>query len=81
MKNLLLKIATILLAPVFSVSAANLDLAKEPLELSQSVEPNVMLLIDDSGSMDFEVMTEDFGEDGTLLPINPMERICHQPVI
>lgn len=71
MKNLLLKIAIVLLAPVFSVSAANLDLAKEPLELSQSVEPNVMLLIDDSGSMDFEVMTEDFGEDGAFTGNQP----------
>ncbi|MEW5790158.1 MAG: pilus assembly protein [Pseudomonadota bacterium] len=38
-------------------AASNLALANDPLFLKQAVEPNVMFLIDDSGSMDAEVMT------------------------
>ena len=73
MRNLILRISTIfiLMSGFCAANAAQLDLAKEPLELSQSVEPNIMLLIDDSGSMDFEVMTEDFGEDGAFTGNQP----------
>ncbi len=38
--------------------AALLDLPDFPLYLAQSVDPNVFLEVDDSGSMDWEVMTE-----------------------
>jgi type IV pilus assembly protein PilY1 len=38
------------------VSASNLDLADKPLFTVASAKPNVMLAIDDSGSMDFEVL-------------------------
>ncbi len=59
------KIRTTLLAGglvVFSglqpAQAALLDLPNFPLYLAQSVDPNVFLEVDDSGSMDWEVMTE-----------------------
>ena len=35
------------------------DISPTPLELTPTVEPNVMILLDDSGSMDFEIMTAD----------------------
>ncbi len=38
--------------------AALLNLPDYPLYLAQSVDPNVFLEVDDSGSMDWEVMTE-----------------------
>lgn len=38
--------------------AAQLNLADEPLFLQQSVDPNVFFMLDDSGSMDWEVLTQ-----------------------
>lgn len=40
----------------FSSSAALLDLAEQPLFLGQTVSPNVFFALDDSGSMDWEIM-------------------------
>ena len=40
--------------------AANLDLAQQALELRVGSEPNVVILLDDSGSMDWEMMSLDF---------------------
>lgn len=40
------------------------DIAQSPLELTPTVNPNVMILLDDSGSMDFEVMTPDVVTSG-----------------
>ncbi len=38
-------------------AATDLSLARSPLELRQSVEPNLMILADDSGSMGWSLMT------------------------
>ena len=43
----------------YQVIAAPGVLAKTPLFVSTAVEPNVFLTVDDSGSMDWEVMIAD----------------------
>ncbi len=48
-------LATLLLAP--AVWSASLTIADEPLFLSTSVTPNVFFELDDSGSMDWEILT------------------------
>ncbi|MCX4193824.1 pilus assembly protein [Methylophaga sp. OBS1] len=40
-------------------SAASLDISNVPLYLGGSVEPNIMFTLDDSGSMQFEVMPDE----------------------
>jgi type IV pilus assembly protein PilY1 len=47
------------LGPVTPVSANPLDLSDVPLFLTINVLPNILFLIDDSQTMDFEVMTKD----------------------
>ncbi|SMF01341.1 type IV pilus assembly protein PilY1 [Alteromonadaceae bacterium Bs31] len=42
---------------VLSTSAAELNLADEPLFLGISTDPNVFFQLDDSGSMDWEILT------------------------
>jgi len=44
---------------ITSVDAANLDLSSVPLFLGGSVEPNIMFTLDDSGSMQWEVMPDE----------------------
>lgn len=44
--------------------AAPLDLSDTPLYLSTNVEPNVFFLLDDSGSMDWEVLIQGAGRSG-----------------
>ena len=60
---------------VFSSTAIALqsitDVAQTPLELTPTVEPNIMLLLDNSGSMDFEVMTADALSSGLFFAPNP----------
>ncbi|WP_193754294.1 pilus assembly protein [Microbulbifer sp. Q7] len=52
---------------LFSVAAAHsvhsVDLAQSPLFLSNGATPNVMFVIDDSGSMHFEITPEDYRQD------------------
>ena len=45
-----------------TVLAAELTLANSPVFLTQGVEPNFIMAIDDSGSMDYEVLLP--GNDG-----------------
>ncbi len=52
-------------------SAATLNLADVPLALAFPVEPNVVFVIDDSGSMDWEVLTQDFSHDGRYTSTQP----------
>ena len=52
----------VLFSPTIAVSAPG-TLSESPLFLTNAVEPNVLFVIDDSGSMDWELMTTD---DGTL---------------
>jgi type IV pilus assembly protein PilY1 len=49
-------------ASAATVSAAELTLADSPVFLTQGVEPNFIMAIDDSGSMDYEVLLP--GNDG-----------------
>ena len=58
-----------LLAVLFAVSivnAATLNISNVPLELSPSLPPNVLILADDSGSMDWEVLTQHIENSGAL---------------
>ncbi|MBV56074.1 MAG: hypothetical protein CMQ12_05825, partial [Gammaproteobacteria bacterium] len=43
-----------------SSSADELSLASSPLFLGTQVEPNVFFMLDDSGSMDWEILTSDY---------------------
>jgi len=54
--------ALVALATGTSSWAAELDLANSPVFLTQGVEPNFIMAIDDSGSMDYEVLLP--GNDG-----------------
>lgn len=50
---------------------ANVDMASVPLFLTTSVEPNLMFILDDSGSMHFEIMPDDYnfwGVDNGSVP-------------
>ncbi len=58
-----LAVATLLIAPSEN-SAAPGVLADSPLFLTSAVEPNILFLIDDSGSMDWGLMTEE--DDGLI---------------
>ncbi|MFK7814873.1 MAG: pilus assembly protein [Gammaproteobacteria bacterium] len=51
---------------VFVANAAPLDIADVPLELSPASSPNVLFLTDDSGSMDWEVLTQDVSNSGAF---------------
>lgn len=54
--------ALALCAPAAVSQAGELNLANNALELSLGVEPNVMLLSDNSGSMDYTILIEDTTE-------------------
>src|SRR4029434_479634 len=53
------------------VAAALLDLSDVPLSLSIKVKPNILFLIDNTGSMDYEVMTRDAISNGRLSGTQP----------
>ena len=46
------------------LSAAPLQLESTPLFLNVKAEPNVLFMVDDSGSMAWEVITGDLSNDG-----------------
>lgn len=54
-----------------SVQARPGTLSNIPLFLSTGVDPNIMFLTDDSGSMDWEVMTTDADEGGLFTGTQP----------
>ena len=67
-------IAAITVSTVMSMGApqaADLSLSNIPLYLSQDVPPNILFLLDDSGSMDWEVMTPNPGKSGTFYNNQP----------
>ena len=47
-----------------AAAAAPGTLSSSPLFLTGNSEPNILFLLDDSGSMDWEVMTEDYANGG-----------------
>lgn len=53
---------------IATAGAATLDLADNALEVVSAVEPNIVILTDDSGSMDLSIMATgpDSGNDGEL---------------
>lgn len=52
--------AVCLLATSASVQAKKLSLADSPLFLGSQVSPNVFFMLDDSGSMDWEILVSDY---------------------
>lgn len=62
---------TLLYGAVLSVSGAaaagELNISQEALGVVEGAEPNVVIIIDDSGSMDWEAMTRDFDVGRNLL--------------
>ncbi|MEQ9451941.1 MAG: PilC/PilY family type IV pilus protein [Pseudomonadales bacterium] len=58
------------ITPPPGVVATPFDLAQTPLEQSGTVPPNVMVLMDDSGSMDFHVAVQGLDENGGFLSSN-----------
>ncbi len=55
---------------VFALQPIN-DIAQSPLQLTPTVETNIMILFDDSGSMDFEIMTADALSSGLFFAPHP----------
>lgn len=53
------------------LAAAPLRLSQVPLFLSLKAHPNIVFVIDDSGSMDWEVLTQDVANDGRLTGKQP----------
>ncbi|MFB3084191.1 MAG: hypothetical protein ACE1Z4_12195, partial [Gammaproteobacteria bacterium] len=74
-KNLYTFAATALVVASVGLSqaprAALLNLSDAPLVLGSPAEPNIFLLIDDSGSMDFEVVTRDFANNQLFTSTQP----------
>lgn len=68
---------TLLVGATSAARAAPGELAQQPLSLINNVAPNVFLLNDDSGSMDFEVLTsipdDKSGSDSILLDYSLMD--------
>ncbi len=64
-------IMTCLMASPSSTFAAPGTLANSPLFLQSNVEPNILFLLDDSGSMDWEAMTRDFSNGGRFTGTQP----------
>lgn len=56
--------AVLILLNSSSINAASWSLSDRPLYLGNSVPPNVLFIIDDSASMDMEVMSSDFFNSG-----------------
>jgi len=50
--------ALLLLLPIVQMARATVPVEQIPLTVQQSLAPNIMLMFDDSGSMDFNVMPD-----------------------
>jgi hypothetical protein len=65
--------SSILLA--VSAAHAELPISTAPLFLQSGVQPNIMFVVDDSGSMDFEIVLNEgapnYGQNDTSLTLNP----------
>jgi type IV pilus assembly protein PilY1 len=60
-----------MLAPLPTPMAATLTLSDTPLFLGFKVEPNILIVVDDSGSMDWDVITNDAANDGRFTGRQP----------
>ncbi|MES9961208.1 MAG: PilC/PilY family type IV pilus protein [Sedimenticola sp.] len=63
--------APVLMACLVAAPVHSIELADSAIEMITPVEPNLVVLVDDSGSMDWEVMTSDEGKGGTLFHNQP----------
>jgi len=60
MRKLLLGLSLLNVNSTVCAAAANLNLSTVPLYVANSVAPNIYLLLDDSGSMDWEVLSSNY---------------------
>ncbi|MGH1537179.1 MAG: hypothetical protein ACRBDX_03900, partial [Gammaproteobacteria bacterium] len=56
----------VLLSACITAQAGPLDISDVPLELTPAVAPNILIVSDDSESMDWEVLTQDIINDGVF---------------
>lgn len=54
-----------------TTGAADLSLATSPLFLATDAPANIVFIVDDSGSMDWEVMSKDYSNDGRFTGTQP----------
>ena len=75
-----LSIATLLLA-VATVQAAPADLAVSPIaqQTTTQIKPNVMFIMDDSGSMDNEYAPESVSTSNVCFGVTAVNRIFYDP--
>ncbi len=75
MIHITLKRPELLLALAMSTSGAALaapgTIADSPLFLKSNVEPNILFVLDDSGSMDWEIMSRDYDNGGRFTGTQP----------
>lgn len=62
-------LAAMLLVSFFSAPAKALTISDVPLYLATNVDPNLMFILDDSGSMQWEIMPDDFIYSYFVFPI------------
>ena len=60
-----------LFGPLPASMAAQLTLSDVPLFLGFKVEPNILFVVDDSGSMDWDIVSKDAANDGRLTGSQP----------
>ena len=70
-QQIVLFLAMALLVNVAGAVTPIPDIAQTPLELTPTVNANLMILFDDSGSMDFEIMTSDVISSGLFNAPHP----------
>lgn len=71
LQKIILLLTMALLANVANAVTPIPDIAQTPLELTPTVSANVMILFDDSGSMDFEIITSDAISSGLFNAPHP----------
>jgi type IV pilus assembly protein PilY1 len=67
----LLILSTVFLA--IGAAATELDISDRPLEIPQGAAPNIVVIMDDSGSMDWEITTTGYDNDGAFAYNNPFK--------
>ena len=77
MRQLTLRLPSLIAASLLSAAGALptqaglLSFGDVPIFLGTSSEPNIFFVIDDSGSMDWEVMSQDFAHGGRFTGTQP----------
>ncbi|MDT8385072.1 MAG: PilC/PilY family type IV pilus protein [Gammaproteobacteria bacterium] len=70
-KRARIALAVVLGLTAATTMAADLNLSNNALEVVTAVEPNIMIVTDDSGSMDWEIMSTDYANGGRFTGTQP----------